>query len=52
MKPGWPQGVHVYNPAFDVTDADLITAFVAERGVIRPPLAPAFRKLFSETRKD
>ena len=43
-----PEGVHVYNPAFDVTDADLITAFVTEHGVIRPPFAPAFQKLFEE----
>ena len=43
-----PEGVHVYNPAFDVTDADLITAFVTERGVIRPPFGPAFQKLFAE----
>ena len=41
-----PEGVQVYNPAFDVTDADLITAFVTERGVIRPPFAPAFQALF------
>jgi len=45
-----PEGIHVYNPAFDVTDADLITAFVTEHGVIRPPFAPAFRKLFEEQR--
>ena len=43
-----PEGVKVYNPAFDVTDAGLITAFVTEKGVIRPPFAPAFRKLFEE----
>jgi methylthioribose-1-phosphate isomerase len=32
-----PEGVGVYNPAFDVTPADLITAVVTERGVFRPP---------------
>lgn len=42
-----PEGVKVYNPAFDVTDAGLITAFVTERGVIRPPFASAFKKLFA-----
>jgi methylthioribose-1-phosphate isomerase len=31
-----PQGVAVYNPAFDVTPAHLITALVTERGIIRP----------------
>ena len=31
-----PEGVSVRNPAFDVTPADLITAIVTERGVVRP----------------
>ena len=29
--------VKVFNPAFDVTDADLITAFVTEKGILKPP---------------
>jgi len=32
-------GAEAYNPAFDVTPADLITAIVTERGVHRPPFA-------------
>ena len=32
-----PAGVAVYNPAFDVTPADNITALVTETGVHRPP---------------
>jgi methylthioribose-1-phosphate isomerase len=32
-----PQGVKVRNPAFDVTPAELITAIVCERGVVREP---------------
>jgi len=35
--PGAPEGVRVYNPAFDVTPHRLITAMVTDRGVIRPP---------------
>jgi methylthioribose-1-phosphate isomerase len=31
-----PDGVAVYNPAFDVTPAELIAAIICERGVIRP----------------
>ena len=31
-----PEGVAVYNPAFDVTPAGLIAAIICERGVIRP----------------
>lgn len=32
-----PEGSPVYNPAFDVTPAELITAIITERGVIYPP---------------
>jgi methylthioribose-1-phosphate isomerase len=32
-----PRGVATFNPAFDVTPADLVTAIVTERGVARPP---------------
>jgi len=31
-----PDGIDVYNPAFDVTPAGLIEALICERGVIRP----------------
>jgi methylthioribose-1-phosphate isomerase len=31
-----PEGVDVYNPAFDVTPADLIAGIITEKGVIRP----------------
>ena len=43
-----PEGVHVYNPAFDVTPRELITAFVTEKGIVYPPFAENFRKLFEE----
>jgi len=32
-----PRGVKVFNPAFDVTPAELLTAYVTDRGVERPP---------------
>lgn len=32
-----PEGVPTLNPAFDVTPAELVTAFITERGVIYPP---------------
>lgn len=32
-----PPGVKTCNPAFDVTPASLITAFITDQGVIRPP---------------
>ncbi|HTU26424.1 MAG TPA: S-methyl-5-thioribose-1-phosphate isomerase [Pirellulales bacterium] len=31
-----PEGIGVYNPAFDVTPAQLITAIITERGAIQP----------------
>ena len=31
------KGVKVFNPAFDVTPHELITAIITERGIIRPP---------------
>ena len=31
-----PDGVAVYNPAFDVTPAELITGIITERGVFKP----------------
>ena len=34
---GRPAGIAVYNPAFDVTPAAIITAIVTEHGVHRPP---------------
>lgn len=39
-----PDGVEVFNPAFDVTPADLITGIITERGVFKPgDLFSAFR---------
>ncbi len=41
-----PAGVAVRNPAFDVTPAELITAIVTERGIVRPVTASGLRGLF------
>lgn len=32
-----PEGTSVFNPAFDVVPASLITAIVTDRGIVRPP---------------
>ncbi len=40
-----PDGVRVYNPAFDVTPHDLITALITEKGLIRPVGADAIRRI-------
>ena len=41
-----PEGIKVFNPAFDVTDHDLITGIVTEYGVARPPYREAFQEIF------
>ncbi|GAC1448707.1 MAG: S-methyl-5-thioribose-1-phosphate isomerase [Isosphaeraceae bacterium] len=40
-----PDGVSVYNPAFDVTPADLIAGIITERGIVRPVHAAAIREI-------
>lgn len=39
------QGVKCYNPAFDVTDHELITAIVTEKGICRPPFDESLRNV-------
>lgn len=34
-----PLGTSAYNPAFDVTPTSLISGFITEKGVLRPPFA-------------
>lgn len=34
-----PEGMKVFSPAFDVTPAGLVTAFICERGEVKPPFA-------------
>jgi len=46
-KPIAPEGVKAYCPAFDVTPAKLITAFVTEKGVIYPPYPESIAELTS-----
>lgn len=44
-EPVAPEGVGVWNPAFDVTPAALITAIITEVGVVRPPYTPALAEI-------
>ncbi len=39
-----PERVNVYNPAFDVTSADLITAIITEKGIAYPPFEETLRE--------
>ncbi len=38
--------VKCYNPAFDVTDHELLTAIVTDRGIVYPPFDVNLKKLF------
>ncbi len=46
-KPMAPAGVKVFNPAFDVTPAELVSGIVTERGVAGAPYGEAFRRMFA-----
>lgn len=39
-----PEGAGVYNPAFDVTPNELVTAIITEKGVARAPYEPALQE--------
>jgi len=41
-----PQGIAVYNPAFDITPSELVTAIVTEKGIVTAPYGENLRKLF------
>ncbi|GAA0075756.1 S-methyl-5-thioribose-1-phosphate isomerase [Clostridium sp. CTA-5] len=41
-----PKGVNVYNPSFDVTPHENITAIVTEKGIVYPPFKENLEKLF------
>lgn len=42
-----PDGIKVFNPAFDVTDARLISAFITERGVVYPPFTESIARVMA-----
>jgi methylthioribose-1-phosphate isomerase len=41
-----PQESPVFNPAFDVTPAELISGIITEKGIVYPPFKENLRKLF------
>lgn len=47
-KPMAPEGVSVLNPAFDVTDHELITGIITDYGIARPPFNDSIKKLFEK----
>jgi len=42
-----PRGIKVYNPAFDVTPAENITAIITEKGIIKCPTKEKIKKLIN-----
>jgi methylthioribose-1-phosphate isomerase len=40
-----PPDVDIYNPAFDVTPNDLVTAIITENGIAEPPYIESLRRL-------
>ena len=46
-----PEGVHVYNPAFDVTPNHYITAIITEAGVVFPPYQEGIGKIARHLKK-
>jgi methylthioribose-1-phosphate isomerase len=44
-----PSGFPALNPSFDVTPGRLVTAFITERGVLKPPFGPAIRAIMRQT---
>ena len=43
-----PQGVKVFNPAFDVTPHPYVTAIITEKGIVHPPFDINLKKLFEQ----
>jgi len=41
-----PDGVKVYNPAFDFADNELITAIITEFGIAYPPYSESLKRIF------
>ncbi len=44
-----PEGIDIYNPAFDVTPAELIAGIITERGVIQPVNRDTIQKLLRDS---
>jgi methylthioribose-1-phosphate isomerase len=44
-----PKGVRVYNPVFDITPPQYITAIVSEKGIIRPPYERTIKHTLAKT---
>ncbi len=41
-----PRGVEVFNPAFDITPLELVSAIITEKGILRAPYEESFKEYF------
>lgn len=44
-----PDGIDIFNPAFDVTDHELVTAIITEKGIVAEPYEKSLRGILQET---
>ncbi len=42
-----PDGIKVFNPAFDVTPNEYVTAIITEKGIVKAPYSENLKQLFS-----
>jgi methylthioribose-1-phosphate isomerase len=47
-----PVGTQIWNPAFDLTPAHLVTAFITDGGVLRPPYREAIETLLDSSAEE
>ncbi len=50
-EPMAPEGVKVYNPAFDVTDHELIAGIVTEYGIARAPFGESLGQIMEKAER-
>jgi methylthioribose-1-phosphate isomerase len=50
-KPMAPKDVKVYNPAFDITDNELITGIITEYGIAKQPYTKSLKEIFEKKNK-
>ncbi len=43
-----PEGVEVYNPAFDLTPNELIKAIITEKGILKQPFKESIKRILEE----
>lgn len=48
QEPMAPHDVKCFNPAFDVTDHELLSGIITEKGIIRPPFSENLAKAFGK----